>query len=165
MAKDASFDIVSEVDMQELDNALNQADREATTRYDLKSAGCNIEFEQEDRKITLTAANDMALKSLTEIVSGKLIKRGIDVKALNLNDPEPAAGGATRVIGHLVQGVPTEIGKEINKLIKQSKIKVTVQIQGDQVRVSGKKRDDLQEAMRIVKEKDYDVPLQYRNFR
>lgn len=165
MAKDASFDIVSELDMQEVDNALNQAEREASTRYDLKSSDCKIEFNADDREITMTAASDMALKSLADIVSGKLIKRGIDAKALKLKDPEPAAGGSVRRTGQLAQGIPTETGKEINKLIKQSKMKVTVQIQGEQVRVTGKKRDDLQEAMRLVKEGNYDIPLQFRNFR
>ncbi len=165
MAKDASFDIVSEIDMQEVDNALNQARSEAATRYDLRQAGCEIGFEKDDLKVTMTAADSMSLKGLADVVSGKLIRRGLDAKAFKLGDEEPAAGGAVRRVGELIQGIPTETGKEINKLLKQAKMKVTIQIQGDQVRVSGKKRDDLQAAIALVKEQDIDIPLQFRNFR
>ncbi len=165
MAKDASFDVVSEIDMQEVDNALNQARSEASTRYDLRQAGCEIDLETEDLNVTMTAADSMSLKSLIDVVSGKLIRRGIDAKAFTVGEEEPAAGGTVRKIGKLVQGIPTETGKEINKLLKQAKMKVTVQIQGDQVRVSGKKKDDLQAAIALIKEQDNDIPLQFRNFR
>lgn len=165
MAKESSFDIVSEIDLQEVDNALNQARKETTTRYDLKGAGCKIDFNKDGYELTLTAANDMALKAVVDTVSSKLIGRGIDTKAMTLDKPEPAAGGAVRQTGRLSHGVPTEIGRDINKLLKQAKMKITVQIQGDQVRVSGKVRDDLQEAMRLVKEADIGVPLQFKNFR
>ena len=150
--------------MQEVDNALNQARQEAATRYDLKAADCEIEFDKE-KKLTLTAANDFALRSLADIVSSKLVRRGIDVKALHFGAVEPAAGGHVRQTGEFIQGIDTDIGREINKLIKQSKLKITVQIQGDQVRVSGKNKDDLQEAMRLVKEKDFGIPLQFANYR
>lgn len=164
MAKDNSFDIVSEISMQEVDNALNQARQEAATRYDLKAADCLIEFEK-DKGLTLTAANDFALRSLADIVTSKMVRRGIDVKALHFSPVEPAAGGHVRQTGQFIQGVSTDIGREINKLIKQSKLKITVQIQGDQVRVGGKNKDDLQEAMRLVKEKDFGIPLQFTNYR
>lgn len=165
MAKEASFDIVSEFDLQEVDNALNQARREASTRFDLKSAGCEIDFKKDEHALTLLAANDMALKNVVDIVSSKLISRGIDIKALELDKPEPAAGGAVRQTGKLSHGIPTDVGRDINKLLKQTKMKVTVQIQGDQVRVTGKSRDDLQEAMKLVKEKDFNIPIQFQNFR
>lgn len=150
--------------MQEVDNALNQARQEAATRYDLKSADCVIEFDKGE-KLTLTAANDLALKSLAEIVLSKLFRRGIDAKALHLSKPEPAAGSHVRQTGEFVQGIATDIGRDINKLLKQTKLKIGIQIQGDQVRVTGKSRDDLQEAMRLVKEKDFGIPLQFTNFR
>ena len=164
MAKDNSFDIVSEISMQEIDNALNQARQEAATRYDLKAAECAVDFDK-DSKVTLEAANDFALKSLADIVQSKLVRRGIDVKALHLGKVEPAAGGHARQTGEFVKGISTEIGRDINKLLKQSKIKITVAIQGEQVRVTGKSKDDLQEAMRIVKEKDFGIPIQFVNFR
>lgn len=165
MAKESSFDIVSVIDMQEVDNALNQARQESATRYDLKSAGCEIAFDKNSGAITLSASSDFALKSLVEIVQSKLVRRGIDVKALHLGKVETASAGSVRQTCTLAQGISTEIGREINKLLKQSKIKINVQIQGDQVRVAGKVRDDLQEAMRLVKEKDFDIPLQFVNFR
>ena len=164
MAKENSFDIVSEISMQEVDNALNQARQEAATRYDLKAADCVIEFDKA-KQLTLTAANDFALKSLVEIVQSKLFRRGIDTKAVHLNKPEPAAGSHIRQSGEFVQGISTDIGREINKMLKQTKLKIAIQIQGDQVRVTSKSRDDLQEAMRLVKEKDFGIPLQYTNFR
>ncbi len=165
MGKDSSFDVVSEIDMQEVDNAINQSRREAATRYDLRSADCDVEFKEDNLEITMTAANEMALNSLVEVISGKLIRRGIDAKAFKIGQEEPAASGAVRRIGSLLVGIPSETAKEINKLLKQTKMKVTVQIQGDQVRVSGKKRDDLQAAMALIKEQEIDVPLQFRNFR
>ncbi len=165
MAKDASFDIVSEIDMQEVDNALNQARSEASTRYDLRQAGCEIDFKKDDLTITMTAGDSMSLKGLVDVVSGKFIRRGLDAKAFKVGNEESAAGGAVRRIGRLIQGIPTETGKEINKLLKQTKMKVTVQIQGDQVRVAGKKKDDLQAVIALVKELDIDIPLQFRNFR
>ena len=165
MAKESSFDIVSVIDMQEVDNALNQARQEAATRYDLKSAGCEIAFDKNGGAITLSASGDFPLKSLVEIVQSKLVRRGIDVKALHMGKVETASAGSVRQTGTLAQGISTEIGREINKLLKQSKIKINVQIQGDQVRVAGKVRDDLQEAMRLVKEKDFDIPLQFVNLR
>ena len=165
MAKENSFDIVSELSTQEVDNALNQARQEAATRYDLKAAGCVIDFDKIKTQLTLTAANDFALKSLVDIVLSKLVRRGVDVKALQLAKPEPSAGGKARQSGQFVQGVSTEIGKAITKLIKQSKLKIAVQIQGDQVRVAGKNKDDLQEAIRLVKDEDFGIPLQFVNFR
>lgn len=165
MAKDASFDIVSELDLQEVDNALNQSRRETSTRYDLKSAGCDIRFDNDSLEIIMTADNEMALRGMVDVISGKLIKRGIDAKALNLGEQEPAAGGKVKRTGRLSKGIPVETGREINKLLKQAKKKINVQIQGDQVRVSGKNRDDLQEAIRIVKERDFGIPLQFRNYR
>jgi len=164
LAKDSSFDIVSEILMQEVDNALNQARQEAATRYDLKAADCVIEFDKE-KQLTLTAGNDFALKSLADIILSKLVRRGIDVMALHLGKPEPAAGGHVRQTGEFIQGISTDIGRDINKLIKQTKLKIAVQIQGDQVRVTGKSKDDLQEAMRLVKEKDFGIPLQFTNYR
>ncbi len=164
MAKENSFDIVSEISLQEIDNALNQARQEAATRYDLKTAACVIEFDKES-KLTLEAANDFSLKSLVDIVQSKLIRRGIDIKALHLGKVEPASGGRARQAGQFIKGISTEIGRDINKLLKQTKLKINIQIQGDQVRVTGKSKDDLQAAMRAVKERDFGIPIQFVNYR
>lgn len=165
MAKDSSFDVVSEIAMQEVDNAVNQTRHEAATRYDLKSSGCTVDFDKAKEKIELVAANDLALKSLADIVQSKFVRRGIDIKALRLSKPEAAPGGNSRQTAELIHGIPHEIGKEINKLLKKDKLKVSVQIRADQVRVTGKSKDNLQEAMRLIKSKDFSIPLQFTNFR
>ncbi len=165
MAKDSSFDIVSRIAMNEVENAINQARREATTRYDLKKAGCVVELDAANGDIKLTAADDMALKSLVDIVKAKLVHRGVDIKAFHLGKAQDAARGERSQAGDFVQGISKDIARDINKLLKQEKLKVNTQIQEDQVRVSAKKRDDLQEAIRLVKAKDFGVPLQFINLR
>lgn len=165
MAKDSSFDIVSIIAMNEVENAINQARREATTRYDLKKASCVVELDGASGEIKLTAAEDMALKSLVDIVKAKLVHRGVDIKALHMESAQDAARGERSQKGSFVQGISKDIARDINKLIKQEKLKVNTQIQESQVRVSAKKRDDLQEAIRLVKSKDFGIPLQFINLR
>jgi cyclic-di-GMP-binding protein len=165
VAKESSFDIVSEIDLQEVDNALNQARREAVTRYDLKSADCLIDWDKEKGELAFSAKDELSLSALVDLTLGKLIRRGIDVKALDLGEREAAGGGRSKQTGRLVQGIEKEVASNINKLLKQSKLKIGVQIQGAQVRVSGKNKDDLQEAIRVVKEKEFGIPLQFTNFR
>lgn len=162
-AKENSFDIVSEVDMQEVDNALNQARREIETRFDFK--GSKSEIKQERTNITLVSDDEFKMRNVVDILESKMIKRGIDIKALKYGKIEPAAGDTVRQQVTIQQGIDKELGKEIVKDIKNSKIKVQASINGDKLRVSGKDRDDLQAVIKMLKEKDYNIPLQFTNYR
>jgi uncharacterized protein YajQ (UPF0234 family) len=163
MAAENSFDVACKLDMQEVANAINQAKREIETRYDLK--GSKNDVAQEKMVITLTSADDMKLKAVLDILQSKLHRRGIDLKAVTVGDPEPAAGGTVRQHLTLQDGVPTEKAKEIVRLIKDSKIRVQASIQEKQVRVSGKNRDDLQAVIALLKAKDLGIALQFINYR
>ena len=163
MAAENSFDIVCKVDMQEVANALDQARREVETRYDLKGTKNEILLEKSD--ITVTTADDMKLKAIVDILQGRLHKRGVPLKALTYGKVEEAAGGRLRQKIGLQQGIPSEKAKEIVRLIKDSKVKVQASIQEDQVRVSGKNRDDLQKIIAMVKEKDLGIAVQFTNYR
>lgn len=158
-----SFDIVSEIVMQEVDNAVNQARKEIATRYDFRGSKSQIGWDKE--KIDLTADDDFKMRSLTDIIKEKTVRRGIDVRVLDIGKPEAAAGGLLKCEIKLKRGVPVETAREIVKQIKDSKLKIQAQIQDLQVRVSGKKRDDLQQAITLVKAKGYNLPLQFVNFR
>jgi hypothetical protein len=162
-AAENSFDIACKIDMQEVENAVNQSRREIETRYDLK--GSKNEIAQEKMDLVVTAPDDMKLRAVVDILQSKLHRRGIDLKALTLHDPEPAAGGAVRQRISLQDGVPIEKAKEIVRLIKDSKIRVQASIQEKQVRVSGKNRDDLQAVIALVKGKDLAIALQFTNYR
>jgi len=162
-ASENSFDVACKLDMQEVANAINQAKREIETRYDLK--GAKHEILQEKMDIVLTSADDMKLKAVLDILQSKLHRRGIDLKALTIKDPEPAAGGTLRQRITLQDGVPQEKAKEIVRLIKDSKIRVQASIQEKQVRVSGKDRDDLQAVIALLKAKDLGIALQFTNYR
>jgi len=163
MAKENSFDIVSQVDLQEVNNAVNQARKELHTRFDFKDSKSEINYDGE--KITLIADDEFKLKNVVDILESKLVKRGVNLKALKYGKIEPAAKDTVRQQVDFVQGVDKELAKKITKLIKDSKIKVQATIQKDQIRVSGKNRDDLQEIMRLIKEHDFEVPLQFTNYR
>ena len=163
MAAENSFDIACKVDMQEVANAVNQAKREIETRYDLK--GAKNEITQEKMDLVLTSGDEMKLKAVLDILQSKLHRRGVDLKALTIGDPETAAGGTLKQKITLQDGIPMEKAKEIVRLIKDSKIKVQASIQEKQVRVSGKNRDDLQAAIALVKGKDLEVALQFTNYR
>jgi len=163
MAAENSFDIVCKVDMQEVTNALDQARREIETRYDLK--GSKNEVKLEKTEILLTVADEMKLKAVIDILQSKLHKRGIPLKALDYGKVEEASGGALRQKITIQQGIPIEKAKEIVRLIKDSKVRVQASIQEDQVRVSGKNRDDLQKIIALVKDKDLGVALQFTNYR
>lgn len=158
-----SFDIVSKVDMQEVDNAVNQTVKEISQRYDFK--GSKSEITQEKDSIKVLADDDFKLKAVIDILQSKFIKRGISIKALQYGKAENASGGMVRQIITIQQGVSKEKGKEIIAVIKESKVKVQAQIQDDQVRVSGKNRDDLQETIALLKGKDLGIEMQYVNFR
>lgn len=158
-----SFDVVSRVDMQEVDNAVNQAKKEVGTRYDFR--GTKSSIEHDDASITLVADDSMKLKALTDILNQKIIKRGVGVKALNFKDPEEATMGSLKQRIEIKQGISQEDGKKIVKLIKEKKLKkVQAQIQQDQVRVTGPKRDILQEIISML-ESDVELELQFVNFK
>jgi len=157
-----SFDVVSEVDMHEVNNAVDQANREIGNRFDFK--GTNARFELSDSLIVLHAQVDFQLKQMLDILNIKLGKRGVDVACLKVEEPE-ITGSSARQDAILRQGLDTELAKKMVKQIKGSKIKVQAAIQGQKIRVSGKKRDDLQSVIALLKEADIDLPLQFENFR
>lgn len=157
-----SFDIVCEVDQHEVANAVDQANRELTTRFDFK--GIDASFELKDNEITARAPSDFQVQQMQDILKSKMTKRDIDVKALDYQDINAQLHQATQVI-QVKQGIDQPTAKKIVKLIKDQKMKVQASVQGDQVRVTGKKRDDLQAAIAMLKEQDLDLPLQFQNFR
>ena len=163
MAQEHSFDIVSKVDLQELKNALQQARKELTTRYDFKGSNASIEFEEEC--IVLSAEDEQHLKAVVEILQSKLVKRGIPLKALIFGKNEAAAGSMRRQKIELQDGIPKEKAREIVKIIKTQKLKVQASIQGEQVRVSGKKLDDLQTIMGLLKKENLEINMDFENFR
>jgi len=163
MAAENSFDVACKIDMQEVTNALDQARREIETRYDLKGSKNELTLEKTD--ITVLAADDMKLKAVVDILQSRLHKRGVPLKALTYGSVEQAAGGALRQKISLQQGIPIEKAKEIVRLIKDTKLKVQAAIQEDQVRVSGKSRDDLQKVIALLKDKDLGIALQFTNYR
>jgi uncharacterized protein YajQ (UPF0234 family) len=158
-----SFDIVSKVDMQEVDNAVNQAIKEIGQRYDFKGSKCQITPEKDSVKIL--ADDDYKLKAVVDVLQSKFMKRNISIKALQYGKVEQASGGMVRQIITVQQGISKEKAKDITNAIKESKLKVQAQIQDDQVRVIGKNRDDLQDAIQLLKGKELDVEMQFTNFR
>tara|TARA_B100000963_G_scaffold63703_1_gene51677 strand:+ start:650 stop:1132 length:483 start_codon:yes stop_codon:yes gene_type:complete len=157
-----SFDIESKIDNHELSNAIDQTNRVITNRYDLKDANANVALQENEIKVS--ANESFQLDQIIPILKENLSKRKIDLKSLKIGEIHKANNSASLNI-ELVQGVSSEIGKEINALIKAKKMKVQSSIQGDSVRVSGKKRDDLQDIITLIKEKNFDIPLQFQNFR
>jgi hypothetical protein len=158
-----SFDIVSKVDSQEVDNAVNQSKKEISQRYDFKGSKCSLEIKEE--AIVIIADDDFKLKSVVDILQTKAIRRGISLKALDFGSVEDASGSLVRQVVTIRQGISKELGKKINKMIKKAGIRVQSQIQDDQLRVSGKKIDDLQAVIQMLKEEDLEVDLQYVNMR
>ena len=157
-----SFDVVSEVDLQEVRNAVDQANREVGTRFDFK--GVDAKFEQKEADITLHAENEFQLQQMMDILEKKLVKRKVDIGSMDIKEPETNLSAARQHV-LIRQGIDTDACRKIVKAIKVSKIKVQAQIQGEQVRVTGKKRDDLQQVMAVLRESDYGLPLQFTNFR
>lgn len=160
-----SFDVVSKVDPQEVDNALNQTRKEIAQRYDFKDTKTEIREEKEKNTIHVVSDDEFKVKAVVDVLQSKLVRRGVSLKALVYGKIEPAAGGLAKQDITVQQGIDTEKARHIVKLIKDGKLKVQAQIQGDQVRVSGKKRDDLQAAIQLLKAQDLDLPLQFVNFR
>lgn len=158
-----SFDIVSKVDMQEVDNAVNQTIKEIIQRYDFKGSKSEVALEKDG--IRILADDDFRLKAIIDILQSKFVKRSLSLKSMQYGKAETASGGMVRQMITIQQGISKEKGKEINNAIKETKLKVQSQIQDDQVRVTGKNIDDLQEVIRILKGKDLGIELQYINFR
>ncbi len=166
MAANESFDITTGCDLQEVDNAVNQALKEIHQRYDFKGIKVKIEFKKEDNKIILNAPDDYKLKAVNEILKTKMIRRNVPVKNLKEGTPETALGGSMRLELELQQGIPTDTAKKIVKFLKDKKMrKVQASIQKDQVRVSSPSRDELQKVMGFLKEEDFGVELNFGNYR
>ncbi len=163
MAGEFSFDIVSQYDRQELVNAIDQANREITTRYDLKATGSEVVLEKDS--VQLAADTDFTLKAVRELLVGKLVRRGLDTRILDFGNVEPAAKGTVRQSAKLKEGIDAELARSVVKAIKDTNPKVRPTIQGDAVRVFGKVKDDLQKTIQTVKAKDWPAPLQFINFR
>jgi len=165
MASESSFDVVSKVDMAEVTNAITQAQMELKQRYDFKGSKSSIEGNLKEEKITVISDDNVKIKSVIEILQSKLIKRNVPVKNLIYGKVEGASEGKARQVITIQQGIPTEKAKEVVKAIKESKLKVQTSIQQEQVRVSGKSKDDLQAVMQLLKGKDLGIQLQFINYR
>ena len=160
-----SFDIVSEIDLQEVDNAINQARKEVLQRYDFKGSKCSIEFDRKTSKITLVGDNEYRLKALTDVLNTKMIKRGVSIRYLEFKTPEAAHDSTLRQTILIKNGIEKEKSKELVKSIKDLKIKVQAQIEGEKVRVSSAKKDELQKVIAHVKGLDFSLPLTFCNYR
>ncbi len=162
---DNSFDVVSEIDMPEVSNAIQQALKEISTRFDLKDSKCSIELKEKDKKIELASADDYKLKAITELLEGKMVKRKVPIKNLTYGTVHSSVGSSVKQEITLQQGIPIEKAKEIVKKVKDSKLKVQAAIQGDLVRVSSKDRDSLQQAIALLRGAEFGVELQFTNYR
>ena len=165
MAETSSFDVVSEVNMQEVDNAINQARKEIGQRYDFKGSHSSLDLNQKEKILTVISDDDFRLKSVIDILQTKLIKRGVPIKALDYGPVEPAAQGTVRQIITLRVGIDKDNARLLVKMIKDTKLKVQAQIMDDQVRVSGKNKDDLQAIIKMLREADLKFAMQFTNYR
>lgn len=164
MAKVASFDIVSKVNLQEVDNAVNQTKREIVQRYDFKGSDTEVEWDGK-KEIRIVTENEYRLDAVVELLKQRMVRRGVSVRSLEFGKVEQAAGGKVRQVVEVIQGISTEKAKEIVQAVKALKLKVQAQIMDDQVRVSGKSRDDLQRVIQALKEMDFGIELQFGNYR
>lgn len=163
MASESSFDVVSRVDRQELDNALNQTRKEIENRFDFKHSKTNIEVDE--KKITLLSDDELKMRNVVDILQSKAVRRGIDIKAFDFGAVEPAAGGTVRQVVTLRSGIPKDQSRELLAHIKALKLKVTAQYQDEQIRVSGKNKDDLQRVISALRSMEFELPLQFVNYR
>ncbi len=163
MAKDCSFDVVSEVNMQEVDNAVNQAKKEISTRYDFRGSKCSLELEGTGIKVL--ADDEYKLGAVIDILQSKMVKRNVSLKNLDYGKIEPASGATVRQMVTIKKGISKEVAKDVVKIVKNAKLKVSTQIMDDQVRVTGKDKDDLQAVIQLLKSEDFPVELQFVNFR
>ena len=164
MAKNSSFDIVSELDLQEIDNALNQAIKEIRQRYDLKDSKTEFDLNKKEKLISLNTKDDYSRKQSIDILQTRLIKRGLSIKALKMEEPEPAASGRLKQKINLQSGISKDNARKITKLIKELKLKVSAQIMDEKIRVQGAKKDELQQVIQSIKDADYDFPTQFVNY-
>ena len=165
MASNFSFDIVSEVNFMEVDNAITQAQKELAQRYDFKGSKSSIDYNKAEKKITLIGDDEFKLKSLVDIVEGKFAKRGVPLKSMNFKAKEQAFEGTVRQIIELVSGLPSDKAKELTKMIKNEKFKVNTQIEGSKIKVSSPKKDELQAVIAFLKNVKFSLPLQFTNYR
>lgn len=165
MAKDSSFDVVSQVDMQEIDNAYQQCVREIAQRYDLKDSGASVELSKADALFTVSAPADFVARQVIDVLNSKLIKRGVDISAVSWDAPQAASGGSVRVAGRIVEGIDQPTAKKINRDIKDLKAKVKVTIESDKLRVTSASKDALQQVIQFLRGQDYGQPLQFTNYR
>ncbi|AEB07093.1 protein of unknown function DUF520 [Coriobacterium glomerans PW2] len=165
MAKESSFDIVSQIDMQEVDNAYQQTTREIAQRYDLKDSGSTVEFSKQSATVTVSAPADFVARQIIDVLMAKFVKRSLDPRAMRWDSPQPASGGTTRVVGHIIEGIDQQTAKRISKDIKAMKLKVRVTIETDQLRVFSASRDVLQQVIQMLRDNDYGQPLQFVNYR
>ena len=165
MAKESSFDVVSVVDMQEVDNAYQQAARELTQRYDLKGTGATLELSKKDGSFKIGAPSEFVASQVRDVLATKLTRRGIDLTAVRWADPQGASGMTVRQMGSIVQGIDTDTAKKISKDIRELKLKAKATIEGDKLRVSSASKDVLQAVIAALKERDYGQPLQFVNYR
>ncbi|HET9136468.1 MAG TPA: YajQ family cyclic di-GMP-binding protein [Candidatus Kapabacteria bacterium] len=165
MASQFSFDVVSEFDQQEVDNAVNQAKKEIEQRYDFKDSKTTIDLNLKDKTITLETSDQMKLHALNEVLNSKMIKRGVSLKSLEYGTASAAGGDRLRQVVKLKSGLEGEQAKQVTKLVKDLKMKVQAQIQGDAVRIIGKSKDDLQTAIATLKQQEFPFPIQFTNYR
>lgn len=165
MADQFSFDVVSEVNIQELKNALDQATKEIKQRFDFKDSKTDIALKEKEKELVVVSDDEYKLKAVQEVIKAKCVKRGVSLKAFTYGPVEPALSGMVRQVAKIQSGLASEKAKELSKAIKDSKLKVQAQIQGEQVRVSSKSKDELQSAIAFLRGKDFGVDLQYINYR
>lgn len=165
MAKESSFDVVSTVDIQEVDNAFQQTARELTQRYDLRQSGAKIAFSKKDQTFTISAPSEFVASQVIDVLGTKLVRRKIDLSSIRWDKPIPAAGSTVRQTGHVVQGIDQDTAKKIAKDIRDLKLKCKPTVEGDKLRVSSASKDVLQQVIAMLREADYGQPLQFVNYR
>lgn len=165
MAKESSFDVVSETDIQEVDNAVQQTAKELQQRYDLKDSGASVVLDKTAKTVTVSAPSDFVASQVTDVLNTRLIRRKVELSAINWAKPVAASGGTVRVVGSVINGIDQDTAKKISKDIRDGKYKAKVTVEGDKLRVSSASKDVLQEIIGFLKEQDYGQPLQYTNYR
>lgn len=165
MAKESSFDVVSTVDMQEVDNAYQQTVKELAQRYDLKDSNAQIELSKPEKTITVSAPSDFVAKQVIDVLNTRLVRRKVDLDSVSWSDPQAATGGTVRLVGRIVEGIDQELAKRISKDVRDTKIKAKVTVEGDKLRVASASKDALQEVIAFLRDKDYGQPLQFTNYR